>query len=263
MQENAYLTNYYQSHDEDGRLDSRRGTVEFTTTMRYIEKYLQPGMRILEVGAGTGRYSHTLAQKGYRVDAVELIAHNIEIFKQHTVTDEPVTITQGNATDLSAFADNTYDITLLLGPMYHLIAKEDRISALSEAIRVTKKGGVILVAYCMSDPSILEHAFLRGGAKNLIASGMLDTETFTASSNPWDIFQLHRKADIEALRADFPITPLHFVATDGYARHMKETLAQMDEETFEIYLRYHLATCEQQDLVGYSHHTLDIFRKEG
>ena len=67
------LTEYYSTYDEDGRLRSKHGSVEFLTTMRYIEKYLKPGMRILEIGAGTGRYSHALAQKGYEVDAVELV----------------------------------------------------------------------------------------------------------------------------------------------------------------------------------------------
>ena len=106
------LTQYYGSYDEDNRLCSRRGMVEYLTTMRYIEKYLRPGMRILEIGAATGRYSHHLAQQGYQVDAVELVEHNIEIFNQNTKPGENITITQGNAKDLRDFNDNTYDITL-------------------------------------------------------------------------------------------------------------------------------------------------------
>lgn len=67
------LTQYYNRYNEDGRLASQHGQVEFLTTMRYIDKYLTVGMRILEVGAGTGRYAHSLAKKGYDVKAVELI----------------------------------------------------------------------------------------------------------------------------------------------------------------------------------------------
>ena len=80
METKDILSQYYSSYDENHRLTSRHGMVEFLTTMRYIEKYLQPGMRILEIGAGTGRYSHSLARNGYHVDAVELVQHNIEIF---------------------------------------------------------------------------------------------------------------------------------------------------------------------------------------
>ena len=76
------LSQYYSSYDEDGRLDSRRGQVEYLTTLRYIEKYLRPGMRILEIGAATGRYSHHFARQGYTVDAVELVAHNMRSSKR-------------------------------------------------------------------------------------------------------------------------------------------------------------------------------------
>ena len=113
MKTDQYLIDFYNQYDEDSRLAPRHGSVEFLTTMRYIEKYIRPGHRVLEVGAGTGRYSHALAGRGYAVDAVELVEHNIEIFRQNTRPGEPVTITQGNAMDLSAFPDDAYDICLL------------------------------------------------------------------------------------------------------------------------------------------------------
>ena len=133
------LSEYYGSYDEDNRLCSRHGSVEFLTTMRYVEKYLKPGMRVLEIGAATGRYSHTLARQGYKVDAVELVQHNIDIFHANTQSGEDVRVFQGNAKNLAMLADDTYDITLLLGPMYHLFTIPEQLEALSEAIRVTKK----------------------------------------------------------------------------------------------------------------------------
>ena len=262
METKKYLSNYYENYDEDGRLLSKHGMVEYITTMKYVEKYLRPGMRIMEIGAATGRYSHALARKGYHVDAVELVAHNIELFKQNTLPSETITITQGNAMELSMFADNTYDITLLLGPMYHLFTTEDKMKALSEAIRVTKKNGIIFAAYCMSDASILSYGFIRGEIYNIIEKCMLNTETFDTFSNPWDIFELYRKEDIDELRSKFNVTQLHFVASDGYTNHMRKTVDNMDEQMYELYVKYHLATCERPDMIGYSHHTLDIFRKE-
>ena len=78
------LTEYYSNYDEDGRLRSKHGMVEFLTTMRYVQRYLKPGMRVLEIGAGTGRYSQELARMGYAVDAVEQVQHNIDVFRQNT-----------------------------------------------------------------------------------------------------------------------------------------------------------------------------------
>ena len=256
------LTRYYENYDEYNRLCSRYGMVEFLTTLRYIEKYLRPGMRILEIGAATGRYSHYFARKGYAVDAVELVDHNIEIFRQNTKPGENITITQGNAKDLSGFEENTYDITLLLGPMYHLFTVEEKLQALSEAIRGTKNGGIVFIAYCMGDASVLLYGFRRGQIHNIIEKCMLDPVTFKTFSKPWDLFELHRKEDIDALRSHFAVSQLHFLATDGYANHMRQTLAEMDEDTFRLFLRYHFATCERLDMIGYSNHTLDIFRKD-
>ncbi len=261
MKADDYLRNYYAGYDEEGRLLSRHGHVEFATTLRYIRRYLQPGMRVIEIGAGTGRYSHTLAQEGWPVDAVELLECNIAQFQARTLPGEPVTIRQGNACDLSFFHDNTYDVTLLLGPMYHLFTEEDKLAALREAIRVTKPGGVIFAAYCMADASVLSYGFIRGKIDEIVEKCMVDPETFKAFSQPWDIFELHRTEDIEALRAHFSVTPLHLVASDGYANHMRDTLAAMPDRHYDLYLKYHFATCERRDLLGYSHHTLDIFRK--
>lgn len=261
MDTRDYLKAFYEGHDEDGRLLTRHGGVEFITTMRYVEKYLRPGCRIIEIGAGTGRYSHALARRGYRVDAVELLEHNIEIFRRNTEEGEPVTILQGNALDLAAYADDTYDISLLLGPMYHLFNRDDQRRALAETVRVTKPGGIVFAAYCMGDASILQYGFVRGKIHEIVEKCMIDTETFETFSNPWDIFELYRKEDIDALRRDLKVTQLHYVAADGYANHMIDTLENMDEETYRLFLKYHLATCERPELTGYSNHTLDIFRK--
>lgn len=78
METKDYLTNYYERYDENGRLISKHGMIEYITTMKYVKKYLQPGMRILEIGAATGRYSYvnradpkTLCSLGKRMERFE------------------------------------------------------------------------------------------------------------------------------------------------------------------------------------------------
>ena len=133
----------------------KHGTVEFLTTLRYIEKYIRPENLVIEIGAGTGRYSHALARQGYTVDAVELISHNIDIFHKNTMSNEDITIMQGNALDLSVFPDNRYDITLLLGSLYHLYSDEDKrrivrgkIWQESQAMRLTYSKNNIDIWVC-------------------------------------------------------------------------------------------------------------------
>lgn len=263
METNKYIIDFYNHFDEDGRLTSKHGMVEFLTTMRYIEKYIKPGDRVLEIGTGTGRYSHALARLGYEVNAVELVEHNIAIFKSNTSENENVTIVQGNALDLSQFPDDKYDIVLLLGPLYHLYSKEDKIKALSEAIRVTKRGGIIFAAYVISDGCLLDEGFKRRNIniQEYIRDGLLDSETFAAKSEPKDLFELVRKEDIDDLMSSFLTTRLHYVATDGSALFMREAIDSMDNDTFNLFLKYHFSTCERNDMVGNTSHSVDIFKK--
>ena len=142
------LEKYYNKFNEEKRLTSRHGQVEFITSMKYIHKYLpvDKSAKILDVGAGTGRYSVQLAEEGYDVTAVELVKYNLGILKKK---NSAVKAYQGNAMKLSRFQDKEFDLILIFGPMYHLYSKEDKVKALTEAKRVLKDEGVILVAYCM------------------------------------------------------------------------------------------------------------------
>lgn len=255
------LTQFYTNYDEDGRLLSRHGSVEYLTTMHYIEKYLHPGMRVLEIGAGTGRYSHALARQGYRVDAVELVGYNIDIFTEKTEPGEEITIRQADARDLSFLDDETYDLTLLLGPMYHLFTEEDQKRALSEALRVTKKGGILMAAYCGNEATMVQYCFGRGMLREEKYQNLVDPVTFKASSDPAELFELYRREEIDALMADFNTMRLHYVGTDMATNYMRSAIDEMDDALFDMYLRYHFYICERADCVGVSHHFLDIHRK--
>lgn len=257
------LAAYYNNYDENGRLISRHGQVEFLTTMRYIERYLSPGAKVMEVGAGTGRYSRAIADMGYSVEAVELFAHNIDQFREKLKPGQNINLTQGNALDLSAFAGDAFDVTLLLGPLYHLYTEGDKRRALSEALRVTKPGGVVFVAYCICDASLIVSGFQRKvfDVADYIRRGKIDPVTFATVSVPEDVFELVRKEEIDRLMGDFAVERLHYVATDLFTNHMRDTVDAMDDETFALYLRYHFALCERPDMAGITHHSLDVFRK--
>lgn len=252
---------YTEDCDEDVRLLSRQGQAEFLTTLRYLEKYLFPGAKILEIGAGTGRYSHHLARQGYEVEAVELVPRNIEIFRQNTLSGEKVHIREGNALDLSLYADERFDLTLLLGPMYHLYTAEDRRKALSEAVRVTKKGGIIFAAYCIGDASILQFGFMRGNIRTVIEQGLLDPVTFETIPDPSAVFSLYRKEDIDTLNAGLPVERLHYLGTDLLTHLIRDSMAAMDDDTFDLYMQYHFTICERSDMTGMTNHSLDILKK--
>ena len=264
METMDYLNDYYGQYDEDGRLNrNRRGELEYLTTMGYIQAYLKPGDRVLEVGAGTGRYSLTLAELGAEVTAVEPVAHNLEILRGKIVPGQNVTALKGAAENLSMLESGSYDMTLLLGPMYHLATGEQRMQAMAEAIRVTKPGGVIMAAYCIAEGSILKYGFGQHNIAQLIGSGQLNPRDFAFRNQPEDVFMMLRKADIDRMMRGFPAQRLHYVATDGPAYLMQDVLEHLSEEEFQLYLAYHLTVCENADLVGATGHSLDVLRKLG
>ena len=81
------LEKYYNKFNEEKRLLRRHGNIEFITSMRYIHKYLEEmtEAKILDIGAGTGRYSVALAEEGYDVTAVELVKYNLGILKKKNI----------------------------------------------------------------------------------------------------------------------------------------------------------------------------------
>ena len=261
MQNNDYLINYYNEYDEDGRLESNRiGKVEYLTTRRSLDALQTADCKIAEIGAGTGRYSVTLAKEGYDVTAVELVQHNLDILNSKLDGSENIKTYLGNALDLNMLEDNTYDITLLLGPMYHLYSDEEKITALKEAVRITKQGGCILVAYCMNEATVIQYVFGCNQLKSLMDMTML-TDDWKCISEPKDLFEMVRTEDIERINAAVPVERVKLVATDGASRYIREYLEEFDDETFEKWLSYHFATCERQDLIGATNHSLDILKK--
>ncbi|MCL2364999.1 MAG: class I SAM-dependent methyltransferase [Defluviitaleaceae bacterium] len=265
------IINYYTTtYDEQARFDNRYNQIEFITTMCYIEKYLHEvnektsAPRILEVGAGTGRYSRAIADLCYIVDALELTPRNIDTFRSLITPTQSITLAQGNALDLSRYADNTFDITLVLGPLYHLFTTADKHQCIAEAIRVTKPGGVIFAAYVISDMCIMDSGLrlARFDVADYLKKGKIDPYTFATTSIPDDVFEMCRKEDIDALMAPFNTKRLHYIATTLAARFLRDALEEMPEERFALYMHHHLAICERPDMVGMTSHSLDVFRKQ-
>ena len=248
---------YYNKFNEDKRLNTRHGQVEFITSMQYIKKYLKKGDKILDIGAGTGKYSIALANDGYDVTAVELVKHNLRVIEKNS---NKVNVFQGNATNLSKISDNTYDLTLLFGPMYHLISNEEKIKALKEAKRVTKDNGIIMVAYCMNEYAVITHGFKEEFIENSIKNGKIN-EFFHITPSSNDLYSYVRIEDINSLNKEVNLQRIKIISPDGPSNYMRSILNKMSDEEFNIFLKYHLSTCERQDLIGAGAHTLDILKK--
>ena len=254
------LIDYYNKFNEDKRLTRRHGIVEYETAMKYIHKYLKKidNPKICDIGAGTGKYSIALANEEYDVTAVELVKHNLMTLKKNS---NKVTAILGNATNLKMLRDNTFDMVLLFGPMYHLISDNDKIKALNEAKRITKQDGYILISYYMNEYALIKHGFINRNIKDSLKNNLID-EKFHITPKDDDLYSMVRLEDINKYKKITDLKRVKILAQDGPTDYIRRSINELDEEEFNLYLKYHLSICERKELLGASSHVLDILKKE-
>lgn len=254
------LDMFYNSIDEDTRLSSsRQGQLEYATTMDYIRRYAKKSDKILEVGAGTGRYSIELAKEGYDVTAIELVEHNVEILKANSKDVKNIQAFQGDALNLGRFNDNEFDITLVLGPLYHLYDKTDIHKAIDEAIRVTKKDGIIFIAF-LSVYAIIFDVYMNGNLRAGLEENF--EEDYKVKHFEKQLFTGYDIAEFEQLFEKKDVWHITTVATDSLLELAEERSDfSMSDDEFEQFVKYHLATCEKRELLGSSSHLLYICKK--
>jgi len=192
------IKNYYKHFDEKNRLNNdNSGKLEFLMTMSILEKNLPPvsagtEVAILDLGGGAGAYSFPLAKKGYAVtlaDLSETLLLQAKKQKEDTKVQNLISCDQVNATDLSRYKDNAFDVVLLFGPLYHLTEKAERQKCISEVYRVLKSGGKVFASFiphlsgcialvqrfCWSPDQVnintLQESFASGTFKNLSDKG--------------------------------------------------------------------------------------------
>ena len=250
---------YYNKFNEDKRLTHRHGIVEYTTTMKYIKEYLKKmnNPKIIDVVAGTGKYSIELSKEGYDITAVELVKHNLMTLK---AKNSLVKAYLGNATNLTMFKDNSFDMVLLFGPLYHLIDKEDKLKALKEAKRLVKDDGVILVSYYMNEYAIITHGFKDNNILSAIKNKEVD-ENYHVTPKKTDLYSMVRLEDIDELNKLSGLKRIKILAQDGPSDYIRPIINKMDDQTFNEYIKYHLSICERYELLGASSHVLDILKK--
>ena len=247
----------YRRYDEDSRLNkSNAARVEFLTTVRYIEKYLTPGAKILDVGAGAGEYSLHFARKGYWVSALELADANIAAFRAKMTDDDQIDLVQGNALDLSRYESDSFDVVLLFGPLYHLHEETDKLRCIEEAKRVCKPDGKIFFAFISNDIVILT---MQQAHSDYLIDGDYNKETFRLDDFP---FVFHTPDHCRELLGKAGIQICHEVASDGASELLQDLVNDMDEASYQQYLRYHFYICEKPEFLGMSNHLLFVGEKE-
>ncbi len=254
--ETEQIQETYKIFNEDNRLSRSKGArVELLTNVKYIEKYLKSGDKILDLGAGAGEYSLYFAEKGYDVSALELTDANIAAFRKKLKPEHKIDLVQGNALDLSRYSDESFDIVLLFGPLYHLHKDEDKQKCIAEAKRVLKQSGKIFIAFIQNDMIMLTEF---NYDPSYFKTGDYDKDTFKCEDFP---FVFHTLGAARAVLKTGGIKILHEVASDGASELLENKIEAMDEESYAQYLKYHFYICEKPEFLGMTNHLLFVGEK--
>lgn len=243
----------YDVFDESTRLSTKATQIEFLTTVKQIKKYLKPGMKILDLGAGTGEYSLYFSKRGFEVTAIELVEKHVMKIREEIKADIPLEVFQGNALDISMIEDKTYDIVLCFGPLYHLSKLEDRMKCINEVKRVCKNKGTMFFAFISNDMVITTETMLYNS--NFLRGDKYNHDTFKLVDFP---FVFHTVDDCRKLMRDSRLSIKLEVAADGLSELLADKINDMDDESYEKWLNYHYYCCEKPEFLGVSNHLLFI-----
>ncbi|WP_350343174.1 methyltransferase domain-containing protein [Proteinivorax tanatarense] len=226
--------------------------IEFEITKRYLDRYIQKGAKILDVGGGPGRYSIYLAQQGHDVTLLDLSSNNISLAKQKA-EERGVSLSNyihGNVLDLSKLQDQSYDVVLCMGPMYHLTEEGDRKRAIRECLKKLKKDGSIFVAFISAYAPIIDllknyPEELENYGEDALLRYLQDGKNIVSDSNPGFTTAYFEKPDkIELFMGKFGLNKQVIAAIEGLAAQSEPKLNNLSKEAFDkwVNLIFHTST---------------------
>lgn len=245
------------------RLD--RHSIEFAVTKHFIDKYIKPGDRVLDIGGGPGRYSLYLASCGCDVTLLDLSDENVNFAKQKA-TEQQLALhgVSGDARVADKIVDGKFDAVLLMGPMYHLLEENDRILSVKSAMKLLNDGGTLFVSfislyagvcYAMKhQPSLLleqnEDEYLKCYRENNTFTG--DAFTKACFIAPCDIIPFMSK---------FPFEKLHLLGQESITSPCEDKILTQPSEVVDKWTELAIDTCEREEFLSFSEHLMYIGRK--
>jgi ubiquinone/menaquinone biosynthesis C-methylase UbiE len=266
------LSDYYEMFDEKNRLFIGSGPLELARTQEILERHLpQPPAVIVDVGGGSGVYSCWLSKKGYQVHFLDPVKRHVLQAKKasRAQPDHPLaSIAVGDACKIDHPAASV-DAVLLLGPLYHLTERQDRIAALKEASRVSRNGGVIVAAFISRFASLIDglfHGFLDDPVfESIVERDLRDGQHRNPTKNPnyFTCAFFHHPRDITAEITESGLILEKLLPVESLGALLPRFEADwQDTRRRDRLLRFLRQIEDEPSLLGISAHLLVIARKQ-
>ncbi len=259
------VVNSYQNSTEELRFDIKSRKIEFINTTRIIDEHITKKSNILDCAAGTGVYAFYYADRGHNVTATDITPRHIEIIRENLITkDYKMKTAALDATDLSVFADNSFDVVFNMGPFYHLKDNEQREKCISECLRVLKPNGLIFTAY-ISRYFIFQFVGLANSnfIDKKLSQQILDTGIVNHEDEKcfWTDTYYTTIEEMESLYKDYNVEIVDHFAQDGITPYFKDKIEDFTEEQFDIWCDNHYRICREKSQLGASNHIIIVGKK--
>ena len=269
-EENVKIVREFYNNAVDSEWERVVDKPEFILTCRMIDKYIKPGDKVLDIGGGPGRYSFYLAEKGCDVTLFDLSPENINHVNKHSAESGlKVRAICGDAREVDVIikeqtGEERFDHILLMGPLYHLLEKMDRIRAMEAALNLLKPGGVIFAAFismsgglvfglrevpqAFADPD--EERFLVPLAKGESYGGRAFTQAFFINQH-----------EILPFMSQFKLKEMHLFGQESVLAPNLHKFMEQPPEIKEAMLDIAEKLCEKEEYLSWSEHIMYIGRK--
>lgn len=241
-----------------------RHPVEFTINKHYIDEYVRPGMRVLDIGGGPGRYSMHLAQRGCEVTLLDLSAGNVEFARAKAESmGLNIRAVQGDACALGELAQGEFDAVLLMGPLYHLLNWEERAQAVAQAYAALRDGGYVFAACINSYAGIMY--YLQNDPSIIFAESELEYVAAVERGESYSgagFTQMHMMGcdEFTTLMGSAGFKQLHIANSEGMCSPREPEIA-MSPEVLKRWIEFSLKVCERPELMGMAEHLLYVGKK--
>jgi ubiquinone/menaquinone biosynthesis C-methylase UbiE len=261
------VVRHYETIREEDRIASGIGELELLRVQEVLQNHL-PGSpaNVIDIGGGTGVHASWLADMGYRVQVLDIAPRHVAKVNAELST-KGVSARLGDARRVP-YPDETFDVALLFGPLYHLTEQSDRILALQEAIRVIRPGGTVAVAAVNRFASLFDglgRQFLFDPDFRLIAGNDLaDGQHRNPDERPnwWTTAYLHHPDQLRSESEQAGLLVRQIVGLEGLAAYLPQLAERwesaVDRETIIWSAR---AIETEPTLLGLSAHLLLIGEK--
>jgi ubiquinone/menaquinone biosynthesis C-methylase UbiE len=265
------IDHYTRTGSEDNRLNIGIGRLEYERTKEIIARYLCPGRTvIMDVGGGTGAYAFWLAEEGHDVHLLDLVPRHLAMARQKA-NQRSMRLASMQVGDARAlpFADACADLVLLMGPLYHLTEREERLRALRESARVVRRGGRVLCAAISRFASMLDgfcsHLFDDAAYESIVDKDLLDGQhrNIVGDREYFTTAFFHKPAELREEIEAAALTCEKLLGVEGPLGLINQLHNWFAERSryYELAIKYTKVVEEEESLLGASFHLLGIAQK--